>query len=722
MKTPPSSTGRQPSTTWLLLTAWLMLACCRCCCGAAQGSPRLSRTEAVLDLHRLVSAAAEDFWRLGAAPNDSSSAAAAALLAASERCRRQTLAVLEGLASAAPWAAKMADSWGRAPAGMLDGADHSFGDFDECVRVSAPPISGRYCLVGVTLALGGGGGGDHDHGDTRRRLSNGPDGRDLAASRRSRADRLELKVGACVPSGCSHADLESVLGGVVLPRAPRVAVKVPEEACHVGGASAQLRSRDLVFLFSIAAYSVIIIIATAFSLLKRCSVKASLPAKVLLAFSLTENLRKIGKYQPTNEGLDCLFGIKFIFMTLILMGHSSLFQLGGPIVNEEEMYELQMAIHIDPYNNNQLFVDGFLLFGGFLMCLMMLQELDKKKTINFPLAIFLRYFRLTPAYGVVVAFYATVFYHVGSGPLWDSRMGLERDRCLTSWWANLLYVNNYVGTGSMCMFQSWYVAADFHMFLAGLPLVYVIWRWPVTGYTLMALALLASVAANFLSTLLYRLDPLLMMFRPEMDDITLNPYFENIYIKSHFKATPYIVGIVLGCLVHRFRTKGIKLNKAALWSGWAAAGALALCSMFSACTFYRRGYRYRALEAALFAAFDKLGWSAAVSWLIFACATGHGGTLNRLLSYKWIVPFSRVTYSAYLVNGIVILYNLGSTRAPTYVDEYLMTQTSVMYLVMTYSAGLLLTLTFESPLNALQKILLTGRRENSKEERKIESS
>lgn len=56
------------------------------------------------------------------------------------------------------------------------------------------------------------------------------------------------------------------------------------------------------------------------------------------------------------------------------------------------------------------------------------------------------FFRLTPAYAIVIAIYCTWFYKIDSGPLWESKIGLERDRCQNSWWANVLYINNYVNS------------------------------------------------------------------------------------------------------------------------------------------------------------------------------------------------------------------------------------------------------------------------------------
>lgn len=120
--------------------------------------------------------------------------------------------------------------------------------------------------------------------------------------------------------------------------------------------------------------------------------------------------------------------------------------------------------------NSVLLVDTFLLVGGFLLCRLLLLELEKRKGRLNVLVLYIgRYvrqgkfqkenkqiinlfvfcYRLTPSYAIVIMLYITVLYRLGDGPLWNSKVGLERDRCIESWWTNLLYINNYVNTNSL---------------------------------------------------------------------------------------------------------------------------------------------------------------------------------------------------------------------------------------------------------------------------------
>lgn len=59
------------------------------------------------------------------------------------------------------------------------------------------------------------------------------------------------------------------------------------------------------------------------------------------------------------------------------------------------------------------------------------------------------FIRLTPAYAMMIGFYATLFYKFGTGPYWDTWVGSNKDFCRKNWWTNLLYVNNYVNVPSM---------------------------------------------------------------------------------------------------------------------------------------------------------------------------------------------------------------------------------------------------------------------------------
>lgn len=163
--------------------------------------------------------------------------------------------------------------------------------------------------------------------------------------------------------------------------------------------------------------------------------------------------------------------------------------------------------------NSPLLVDTFLLLSGLLFARLLMLELEKRKgRVNFGLLYIFRYIRLTPAYLAIIALYSTILPRLGSGPVWNYRIGLEQDRCLSSWWMNLLYINNYVGTDKLCMFQSWYLSADTQLFILAPLILYPLWRWRRAGMGLLAAVTIVSTLIPLVVTYVKKIDPTFLVF------------------------------------------------------------------------------------------------------------------------------------------------------------------------------------------------------------------
>lgn len=86
--------------------------------------------------------------------------------------------------------------------------------------------------------------------------------------------------------------------------------------------------------------------------------------------------------------------------------------------------------------------------------------------------------------------------------------------------------------------------------------------------------------------------------------------------------------------------------------------------MFSVTRFYVAPYNY--LESLMYAGFHKLGWNISIAWLVLSVTTGHAPVLQNFLSSRAFAPISRLTYCAYLSNGIVELYYSSSIKVPSF--------------------------------------------------------
>lgn len=155
--------------------------------------------------------------------------------------------------------------------------------------------------------------------------------------------------------------------------------------------------------------------------------------------------------------------------------------------------------------NGMTMVQTFFTISGFLLTVQFVEMTQQFKRKNwdvsyFWIAIVYRYIRLTPVYALMVLFDATWLVHTNSGPGWKRNAWIERSYCRRNWWTNLLYINNYVNVPETCLPQSWFLSADYQLFIVALIVLLVIWRYPNKTKIIMMICLSVSYAIPFFVT------------------------------------------------------------------------------------------------------------------------------------------------------------------------------------------------------------------------------
>ncbi|XP_052225024.1 nose resistant to fluoxetine protein 6-like [Dreissena polymorpha] len=196
-----------------------------------------------------------------------------------------------------------------------------------------------------------------------------------------------------------------------------------------------------------------------------------------------------------------------------------------------------------------------------------------------------------------------------------------------------------------CMGWSWYLANDMQFYIIS-PLILILFYSRLGGVILSV----AFVLGNFISagvlTNVHNFSVSIMQRNKDEKGDSI----ELIYIKPWTRIGPYIVGLLTGYILYKTKCK-VKISKTTI----------------------------------LYNATSRTVLGACVAWVIFACATGYGGPVNALLSWKGIVPLSRLTYCCYL---------------------------GYKFLCITYGAAFIVSLAFESPMIGLEKVIL-GRAKNT---------
>ncbi|XP_071453164.1 nose resistant to fluoxetine protein 6-like [Hetaerina americana] len=375
------------------------------------------------------------------------------------RCRADSMQFLESLRNATMWAVKMFDSSSKFPTGFFTGSTLDFGNFDECLSVSAMATDGettgrsfigKYCLTTLRIPPS--------------KLP-APSNEALARVQYTVGSLMhsslnEVMLASCIPSSCTGSDLRAHLGNVV-PQLDRlksfgiplddVQVLVSDHTCSTLEDNSGLTTGQAIMLSIITLLASLTVIGTvADYAVERFTIAKGCVSNVLTCFSLRRNVRMLFSNFKHDDALRTVSGTKVIFIVVIIYGHRDLWTLVGPLdnssINAEKYDTLDYAIKLNGY----LIVDTFFLLTGFLLCYIAKEEARRfNKASSILYLYFRRYIRLTPVYMMVVAFIPTLFVKLGSGPVWSSSIGILRDRCIETWWTHALYVNNIVNRTKM---------------------------------------------------------------------------------------------------------------------------------------------------------------------------------------------------------------------------------------------------------------------------------
>ncbi|XP_023719923.1 nose resistant to fluoxetine protein 6 isoform X5 [Cryptotermes secundus] len=563
---------------------------------------------------------------------------------ASSACQEHSKLYLQALANMTPWAINMYDASTKIPSGLVTGNVQQLGNYDQCLRIEVQngdvlAFRGQQCRATIHFEVTGEDSGNRTRTDTRRSL----DMKDLFYAALEAAGVYDWKdtksapyVWAfCVPSSCSTTDvqraLQKSLSPLTVPGRVEAMVSVTSSDCHVADPTGtQLSAADLGILVLLAVVLVFLIASTSYDLIvsRKYAGKKSkgVAHSVLVSFSLTTNGRNLLSCSTSSDTMPSLNGLRFISIFWILLGHTYYMKSVSSNINNIVVKHFDQSLSMMLIMNGTLTTDTFFLLSGILLAYVFMRDRQKKQPFNLATFYIHRYLRLTPPYAFVIFFYATLLSRLGSGPLWDTWAGANRDYCVANWWTNLLYINNYINLDQMCLNQTWYLAVDMQLFWLSPLLLYPLARWPRFGKGLLAFVIFLSIIIPFAITFAERLTAVMLYNK---DLLPVAAVYSFIYTKTYARAGPYLIGIALGYLLHVLRNKHISIPMVWVALGWLVSLCSCTAVVLSAAVFYDDNHKYNAFESSIYAGLHRSAWTLGVAWIAFACTKGYGGTRIR---------------------------------------------------------------------------------------------
>lgn len=423
--------------------------------------------------------------------------------------------------------------------------------------------------------------------------------------------------------------------------------------------------------------------------------------KLLMCFSAYSNAKQIFNFETGADSVPALHGIKVLSMMWIIFVHTAYFSnnvMANPPLGL--MYTDELLLQI--ISNATYSVDTFLCVSGFLMGFIFLKVMRREKpaltiglcAMQIVLQTIKRFIRLTPAYLIVILMAVLNFSYYSRTSTYEA-MEYPDHQCSKYWWRNLLYINNFYSWDELCLSWSWYIANDMQYFIFGTILL-MLYTWQsFVALGVGGLTLLACIVSN--AYLVYVLD-----YVPSVDDV--HRTLTALYMRPWLRIGPFLVGMATAIIIDKLNYKA-QLSKRNVAIGW-TLGVLCNCSIL----FAGVDKELPMYASIIYGSLSRTFWGIGISWLTFACVTNNGGIVNKILSCKLLIPFSRLTFCAYLMNPFLISSMNLHNRYPHYFDILSTGNGAIGMIVVTYLCSVILSLIAEAPAINLLRILANPKR------------
>uniref|UniRef100_T1KGM3 Acyltransferase 3 domain-containing protein n=2 Tax=Tetranychus urticae TaxID=32264 RepID=T1KGM3_TETUR len=523
----------------------------------------------------------------------------------------------------------------------------------------------------------------------------------------SRNSLLSFRYGLCIPSACHKEEITEIANYLAEPTGMEVNVNY----CQTKqGWTADKTQITIIVILTV----IMVLVITGTILEMILSYKSEKKIFIgderswkhfLLSFSLKRNTKKLldSAKKPYSSPLRHLDGIRFFSVTWIIMGHTYFYT---DFVHYHHYRRLKHIQEIDddfifmPIANFTLSVNTFFFISGLLVVYANWKKLTVSEgKISITDFFIHKVWRIWPPYLATIGL-VLIMPLIGSGPLWPQAVENTAKLCRQNWWTNILFLNNFLPPDQLCLLHTWFLAAhmQFHLFSA--IILYILYRFPKLTITILSFFTILAGAGVYIYTVINNL-----RWPTVIADAVFTDYSQQIltlYIMPYNHLGSYLVGIVGGYYLVKYKNSMISTRTQAI--AWIASLSVMSLIIFAPHAAFA-GTMPGLTEAAVYLSVHRTAWAIALGWLVFACSTERGGFINSLLSWPAFGPLSNLSYLAYLVHPLLMLFHTGRTRERVYFGHYELFNTFLARTVMAFVLAYILYVTVELPFAALEKYI-----------------
>ncbi|XP_018578012.1 O-acyltransferase like protein-like [Anoplophora glabripennis] len=414
---------------------------------------------------------------------------------------------------------------------------------------------------------------------------------------------------------------------------------------------------DKLVILTFTAYMCLIVYATIKDKQKKTGVTGCTKDKVITSLSLTSNWRKICKTEGNEDytKLKAIQGVRVFIMLNVIGSHIVFCFMITYISNTNDVEDMFNGAIMQYSSTLTTFVmQTFFLISSWIVTFQIynIYRDHGKFTVKQAFILIInRFFRIGICLSVALHLSKPSLNRLSAvGPLTFDNIYKIQESCEHNWWQTFCFVNNYLYIADMCLPPSWYLSADYQLYIMAVITIYLILKFELCEWKVICFLILFS--CMLYGSVIY-VNEMDIIARININTLrrfifTRSDPIRILYNSTYSNWTTSLVGILLGMIYTKNKNRNVTNSKfiCVLW-------LLIFFGLPSAVIFIA-DYEFRGIQAAILGALVKPLFSLSVGIGILGMSHNIGGVIKRICENKYVVLMSNLSFSAYVFQFVVL--------------------------------------------------------------------